>query len=360
MLTMSLGRAMRLRIEPHEVTPRERAALVSATPPITEPNLQAFLAWRRSVLFLVAVALIPLTILRLHDALAGELPDQLRFIQLVPAGAEALLCLVCLYQLRNWTHWRQQRRVLVRVWVLFMAAPFIVFLVPVDAIIQGMIDAPSGDAWGDPNAVDAAAVGATVVAIKATIAIYALLTLAPKAVSLLAGTIRAGIVTKMLFPGTAGPGWIVVLATPLYTLFVFTLLIVPYQLTGSGWYVGAMVALAAAQLALGRAGYRLAKPVSHEEAVKMVAKARGAYLLSMLAFGACLLVALGSLAGKLGVTTIVTTALSFETNVLILTLIGSDLVITSLARARGLQGGSETAHLVAESDRQLSAFVGSE
>lgn len=360
MLKMSIGRAMRLRIEPHEVTPRERAALVSATPPITVPNLQAFLAWRRSVLFLVALALIPLTILRLHDALAGELPDQLRFIQLVPAAAEGLLCVVCLYQLKNWTHWRQQRRVLVRVWVVFMAAPFIVFLVPVDAIVQGMIETPPADGWGDPGAVDAAAVSAAVVAIKATIAIYALLTLAPKAVSLLAGTIRAGIVTKMLFPGTAGPGWIVVLATPLYTLFVFTLLIVPYQLTGSGWYVGAMVALAAAQLALGRAGYRLAKPVTHDEAVQMVKKARSAYLFSMLAFGACLLVALGSLAGKLGVTTIVTTALSFETNVLILTLIGSDLVITSLARARGFQGGADTTHLVADSDRQLAAFVGAE
>ena len=246
-----------------------------------------------------------------------------------------------------------------RVWVLFMAAPFIVFLVPVDAIIESMLKAQVGDAW-DASAVDAAAISGAVVAIKATIAIYALLTLAPKAVSLLAGTIRAGIVTKMLFPGTAGPGWIVVLATPLYTLFVFTLLIVPYQLTGSGWYVGAMIALAAAQLALGRAGYRLAKPVTHDEAVQMVKKARAAYLTSMLAFGACLLVALGSLAGKLGVTTIVTTALSFETNVLILTLIGSDLVITSLARARGLQAGNDTTHLVAESDRQLAAFVGSE
>jgi hypothetical protein len=80
----------------------------------------------------------------------------------------------------------------------------------------------------------------------------------------------------------------------------------------------------------------------------------------MLVFAVCLLVALGSLAGQLGVTTIVTFALSFETNVLILTLIGSDLVITSLARARGLQSGSDTTQHVAETDRQLTAFVGEE
>ena len=360
MFKRSLGRALRLRIEPEEVSPKERAALLAATPPITVPYLQAFLAWRRSVLFLVAIALIPLTALRLHDAMSGELPDELRFIQLIPAAAEGLLCLVCLYQLKNWTHWRQQRRALLKVWVLFMAAPFIVFLVPVDSILQGMIENQVGgvDQWGDVAVVDAAAVGAAVIAVKTTIAIYALLTLAPKAVSLLAGTIRAGIVTKMLFPGTSGPGWIVVLSTPLYTLFVFTLLIVPYQLTGSGWYVGAMIGLAAAQLALGRAGYALAKPTTHDEAVKLVAKARTAYLLSMLVFAACLLVALGALAAKLGASTIVSTVLSFEANVMILTLIGSDLVITALARSRGLQAG--TTHLVEESNAQLSAFVGEE
>ncbi len=356
MFWTALGRSLRLRIEPHEVTPKERAALLTATPPITVPYMQAFLAWRRSVLFLVAIALIPLTILRLHDAFSDDFPDQLRFILLVPAAAEGLLCIVCLYQLKNWTHWRQQRRALMKVWVLFMAAPFLVFLVPVDTMIQGMIESQAGA----DELVDQSAVTTAVVTIKTTIAVYALMTLAPKAVSLLAGTIRAGIVTKMLFPGSAGPGWIVVLATPLYTLFVFTLLIVPYQLTGSGWYFGAMIALAAAQLALGRAGYKLAKPVTHDDAVELVRKARTTYLISMAAFGACLLVALAALASKLGASTIVTFALSFETNVLILTLIGSDLVITSLARARGLQSGTDTTHLVAESDRQLAAFVGEE
>src|SRR5690606_2357554 len=142
--------------------------------------------------------------------------------------------------------------------------------------------------------------------------------------------IRAGLVTKMLFPGTAGPGWLVVLATPLYTLFVFTLLIVPFQLTGSGWYAGAILARATAQFASGRAGYTLTKPTSHEDAVQLVRKARGVYLISVFAFAGCLLIALGSMVEQLGVSAIITTALSFWANVLILTLIGSDLVIAGL------------------------------
>jgi hypothetical protein len=256
MFGLALGRAFRLRIEPDEVLPSEQRALASSNPPVTDAHLQAFLAWRRSVLFLVAIALVPLTVLRLIDAFSEDTPSQLRFIVVIPALAEGLLCLVCWVQLRNWTQWRRQRRALVWAWGIFMAAPFLVFLIPTDSILESIIQdqlgAAGGGGWG--GGIDTQAVAQLALTLKLTIAIYALLTLAPKAVSLLAGTIRAGLVTKMLFPGTSGPGWIVVLATPIYTLVVFTLLIAPYQLTGSGWYVGAMISLAVAQLAIGRAG----------------------------------------------------------------------------------------------------------
>ena len=342
MLSRSLGRAFRLRIEPDEVTPNEHLALTHASPPITDPHLMAFLAWRRSVLFLVALALVPLTILRLYDAFKDGHPDEIRFIWLIPAAAEGALCVVCWYQLKNWMHWRRQRRTLFRVWMIFMVAPFLVFLVPMDDLIKDYAMRS-----GDPTAA---------LQLKGFIAVSALLTLAPKAVSLLAGTIRAAIVTKMLFPGAAGPGWLVVLATPLYTLFVFTLLILPYQLTGSGWYFGAMLSIAAAQLTLARAGYALAKPTTHDDAVRLVRKARAVYLIAMLGFGGCLVAALGSLVQEIGVSSIATTVLSFESNVLILTLIGADLLITNLERARGLSTG--TAHLADESNRKLSSFVG--
>lgn len=359
MLKRSLGRAFRLRIEPNEITPAEQKALLASTPPVTDPHMQAFLAWRRSILFLVAVALIPLAGLRLWDAMKDDWPDELRFIALIPACAEIFLCVICWWQLKNWAHWRKQRRSLFRAWLLFMAAPFLVFLVPMDGIIEGIVRDQSLAAGVAMDAMEGNAVmQSAVVGLKAAIAIMALLTLAPKAVSLLAGTVRAGLVTKMLFPGTAGPGWLVVLSAPIYTLFVFVLLIVPYQLTGSGWYVGAMVGLMSAQFALGRAGYLLAKPMSHEEAVGLVGKARGAYLTAMLVFAVSLVVALGTMAQQLGVETIITTVLSFETNVLLLTLIGSDLVTTNLERARGLSSG--TMNHLEDSNRRLSAFVGQE
>jgi hypothetical protein len=88
----------------------------------------------------------------------------------------------------------------------------------------------------------------------------------------------------------------------------------------------------------------------------VVRKARALYLLAMLAFGGCLVAALGQYVDRLGVSSIVTTVLSYEANVLILTLIGSDLLITNLERARGLTSG--TAHLADDTNRKLSSFVG--
>ena len=355
---VSLGRAVlravRMRIEPDEITHNERMALLENG--VTDPNLMAFLGWRRSVLVLVAIALIPLTLLRFIDAAKDTLPGGLKMIIIVPAIAEAFLCAVCWLQLRNWTKWPQQRRTLFRAWLVFMATPFLVFLIPMEGIIDGVVRDQLGgpqfaEFGGDPR------VAQITMALKAGLSIYALMTLAPKAVSLLAGTIRAGIVTKMLFPGTAGPGWIVVFSAPIYTLMVFTLLIVPYQITGSGWYISAMLALAVAQISLGRAGFALTRPTTHDDAVALVAKARTTYLIAMGLFALFLLIALGALAKELGVLSILTFVLSFEVNVLLLTLIGSDLVITNLERARGHAQG--IAHLAEDSNRKLASFVNS-
>ena len=57
-LKISLRRAFHLRIEPHEVTPSERVALEKAG--VTEPTFQAFLSWRRSMVFAFATLVIPL------------------------------------------------------------------------------------------------------------------------------------------------------------------------------------------------------------------------------------------------------------------------------------------------------------
>jgi len=83
------------------VLPTERAALERASPPILDSNLQAFLAWRRSVLFLVAVALVPLSIIGLVDAMAGSMPAPIRLVKLGPALTEGAFCWICWTSVRT-------------------------------------------------------------------------------------------------------------------------------------------------------------------------------------------------------------------------------------------------------------------
>jgi uncharacterized protein (DUF1697 family) len=130
-LKMATKRAFRLRIEPSEITVKERAALTAANPPIVDENLQAFLAWRRSVLFLVATFLLVLSVIGLVDGLIGsKVPGAIRFVKLTPALAETAFCAICWLALRNWTDWRKQRRWLFFGWALFMLSPFVVFVYP--------------------------------------------------------------------------------------------------------------------------------------------------------------------------------------------------------------------------------------
>jgi hypothetical protein len=222
-----------------------------------------------------------------------------------------------------------------------MATPFIVFLYPLSRALGG-----------------AGGGGEEMMLFGMVMSIGALLSLAPKAISLMPGLTRAALVTKMLFPGSSGPGWLIVLAAPIYALFAFLILIVPYQITGSGWFVLSMLALIGAQVILARAGYVLAQPTNHAVAIAQVSRVRNTYLIAVGISVLFLIIALVQLvkAFHIGYLTIFTTLLSFEANVLILTMIGSDLVITNLDRARMLQQG--TAKDVEDTNLKLAAFVG--
>ena len=50
------------------------------------------------------------------------------------------------------------------------------------------------------------------------------------AISLMPGLIRASIVSKLLFPGTSAPGFLMILAAPLYALFAYVIILLPYQI----------------------------------------------------------------------------------------------------------------------------------
>lgn len=353
---LSARRAFRLRIDPAEVLPSERETLLRATPPIVEPELQAFLAWRRSVLFLVAVFLVPLTVIGLGDAIRlGDVAWQVRMVKLAPALAEALFMGICWNQLRRWAYWRSQRKVLFVGWLIFLITPFVVFVYPLRWVFEGIAKQMSAkEAW--------LALGVEGVYRKGVqpfvFAMLAMLQLAPKVISLMPGLIRSSMVIKLLFPGTSSPGWLIAMAAPLYALFVYVILIVPYQFTGSGWFMAGILGVVVGQVMLARAGFALARPQGEAEAIAAIERARKIYLTVMVVSAVCIITALGGLTRLLHLrwTDVVTTVLKFETNVLILTMIGADLVVTNLDKARLYTAGRD--HIEDQADARIAAFVG--
>jgi hypothetical protein len=158
---------------------------------------------------------------------------------------------------------------------VFFLAPFAVYLYPLRSLTSDML--------GDASPAEAKAVS---LLLGLAFSLQAMMTLAPKAVSLIPGMVRAATVTKLLFPGSAAPGWLIVLGAPIYAMFIYVVLIVPYQLTGSGYFVVTILGIIAAEVLLGRGGYMLARPLTRADAIAAVRKAR------LLYFGALGLIAL--------------------------------------------------------------------
>lgn len=356
-LKLSLRRAFRLRIEPSEVLAHERTALEQASPPILDHNLQAFLAWRRSVLFVVACALIPLTIIGIIGSLRVTDWKAIFFVKFTPAAAEAIFLWICWAQLKQWANWRKQRRKLFYGWLLFMLTPFVVFVYPLNTFFDEIRGAVSSQ----EKRLMLMALGVDGIYRQAVMpfvfSMIAMLQLAPKAISLMPGLIRSSMVIKLLFPGVSAPGWLIVMASPLYALLAYVILIIPYQFTGSGWFIAGVLGVVIGQAVLARAGFQLARPMSEAEALVQIKKVRRYYVTVMITSAVLIVVALGSLVMKLNLqwTDVVTAVLKFESNVLILTMIGADLVVTNLDKARKYTHGRDDVEDATE--HKIAAFV---
>lgn len=354
-LKISAKRAFRLRIEPTEVLPDERDLLAAANPPITDTNLQAFLAWRRSVLFLVATILTLLSILGLIDSLVGKyVASPVRFVKLLPTLAEVAFCAICWLSLKHWTSWRKQRKWLLFGWLLFMLTPFVVFMYPLRSIVEH-----SYRSFSITQLRELGYHGVYNQAIAPfAFAMIAMLQLAPKVISLMPGLIRSSMVVKLLFPGSSAPGWLIVFCAPMYGLIAYAILVVPYQITGESWFMFGVFLIMVAQVLVMRSGFSLAKPQTQEEAIRDITIVRKFYLFLLITAAISIIAGLGLLVKLLNMkwTSVITTILKFESNVMILTTIGADLVMTNLDRARHYTAGRE--HIEAETEKKIAAFVG--
>ncbi|MBL4635744.1 MAG: hypothetical protein JKY56_17920 [Kofleriaceae bacterium] len=357
---ISLWRAFRLQIHASEVLASERRILEEDAQHIVDPEHQAFLAWRRSVLLVVAICFVPLTLVRLVEAFQGPpMPVYARMFVLFPAIAEGLFCAIAFDQLRNWTRWKKQRKVLFIAWAVYMLAPFIVYLYPFRTIYEDSLIR---------TARQAAEIGGMRLALKRdtlelvvglAFGVKALLVLGPKVISLMPGLIRAAIVSKLLFPGMTAPGWLMMLAAPLYALFAYIILLLPYQITGSWLFVAGNASLLIAQVFITLAGRRLIEPLSLEEARHRIQRSWKAYSAIMMVSAGFMVFGLHDFVSQMHLSNlrIVSSILAFISGVLLLTLIGTDGIVGGMAHFRKAAiPNPEREKLLRNSEDKLNRF----
>ena len=279
-LGISMRRAYRLDIKTDEVLPSERAHLEAQASHIRNPEHQAFLAWRRSVLLLVALMFVPLTISRFIETWQLQhIPGAGRIFTFLPVIAEAVFCIVMFDQLRNWAQWKKQRRILFIAWAIYFIAPFAMYLYPYRGAYDGTAGYYAARALLSNDSLPLKFTrGHWHMVVGMKFGIAALLLLGPKIISLMPGLIRASIVTKLLFPGTTAPGWLMMLAAPLYALFAYIIVLLPYQITGSWQFLAGNAGILFAQVFIAIAGRKMTVPLTHEEANHRIHRSWLAYI----------------------------------------------------------------------------------
>jgi hypothetical protein len=333
---LSLRRAFRLHIRTEEVLPQERATLEEEAAHIRNPEHQAFLAWRRSVLLLVAIMFVPLTVFRVIETFDGpNIPHLGRAFQLLPAFAEGLFCLVAFAQLRNWAQWKYQRRKLFVAWVIYFIAPFLVYSYPFRLAFDNYI-AAAGEVQKILNVPFKVSKADYHYFVGMVFGMQALLVLGPKVISLMPGMIRASIVSKLQFPGATAPGWLMMLAAPFYALFAYIIVLLPYQITGSWQFVLGNVGVMTAQIFIGISGRRLTVPLTVEDSYHRIHKTWLAYIGILVVSAGFMVYGLHDVIRELGLgpERVITGVLSFASNVLLDTLIGADAIIAAMAYLR--------------------------
>lgn len=263
-------------------TAEEKALLTSTRagkPLITGAHAQDYLAWRRSSLAVAGLALTVTTAIGLIEWLVG-LASKNDFDGMFDTGTENFLALLlvlatgvlafsALRALEAWETLPTSHRRLRLGWIVGFLLPFGVAMVPVSSLLH--LDAATGAQNGVAEA-DRAQAQEVLGQIVGTLGgIVFFLKLVPSVMSVLVGTIRAGLGVKRFAPEAAAPGWVAAGAAPVFLLLLMTVIVVLNQLGGSLLLVLSFALIAAGYLTLTFRAGALAGPASLQEVEARVA-----------------------------------------------------------------------------------------
>ncbi|MFO1051117.1 MAG: hypothetical protein U1F36_02740 [Planctomycetota bacterium] len=343
-------RAMRGDFQSEHARDDERAALAAAG--TTDALSQDYLAWRRALLAIAAVALTVTVIVAFathvstEDALAeavggaaaegGRMDPAQREQALEQVrqgfgksnldlleGISAMLHVANLagaifvaFAARAWLNIRKSRKLARRGWLIMFATPLGLALLPWAKMLE----------LGHLGAAEAKALA---VAVGLQLGIGLFLHVAPKAIALFPGTIRSSMTLKTLLPEHAAPGWVAAIIGPLYAVFLVAMITILNQMTGDFVLLGAIGCLMASPCVLLYRGRDLLRSHTPEEAttlVKGVRRTSGLFSIAGIALFAWWIIQLDAFS----VGDAITFVFSMLGNVMLLTVVVSDFVLALL------------------------------
>lgn len=304
--------------------------------------LERVLLWRRGALLVALVFLLPSTLVHLirdFIGLAGDgVAGQVAGLTLVGTLAGVGLCIGAWIAYARWDHWARSRRALFWTWLIAFITPFLIALIPYGVFAGGRQESLAMGVIGGMSVV---------------------LTLAPKALSLIPGLLRAALTTKAVFPGTGSPGWLILLATPFYMLLLFVVMLMPYQFAGGGLMALALFCFLGAPIFLLRAGRKLSEPGALEPTLHVIRSTRLASSLLNGAGGLFLFIGLIDLVStmKLSPLDAVAPIFAIIANVFVLGVVGVDTMLVALIRSHTPVESPEQARARAHHARELETFI---
>ncbi len=330
-------RAFSAELDPGRLLPDEVSALeIERIHGGSEP-LKRVLLWRRGAILAALVFLIPSTFVHLiRDFVAigrGGFQGHVASLTLIGTLASIGLCIGAYVSFKRWDQWARSRKVLFWSWTIAFLAPFVMALVPYSVFGGGLEERFGG--------------------------VLAVLTLAPKALSLVPGLLRAALTTKTMFPGSPTPGWLILLGTPFYMLLLVVVMLMPYHLAGGGLVALALFCFLGAPLFLIRAGRRLATPAALAPTLETIRSTRMATMALNGAGGLFLFIGLIDIVTTLRMNPLDAVAPVFAiiANVFVLGVIGVDTMLIAMTRAHVPHESPDAARARQAYLRDMNAFI---
>jgi hypothetical protein len=233
---LHLKRAFNWDLRSIPVEPDEEATLLANG--VDEADARRYLAWRRSVLLVVAIPTLVSALLKTisvatddYSGLSG-LGVLIGLAVLLPLYAMPLTSWLAA---RAWDQHRRSRAILLRGWLFAFLTPLFLALIPytwrvdytaVNPMQQGQLTA--------------------ILSFGGAMAVY--VTLMPAVLSLIPGVLRGCLRIKALIPESILPGLFLVAATPLYILLFLVIFTTVNQVAGNGLLILGVLALLGAPL----------------------------------------------------------------------------------------------------------------